>query len=241
MEFGAGDINGALMMGMMALTVSVPASIGARPESAAPYIGGMLGAFVFAAGLLTYAVDVNPEGQPYRQILLASLCLGVALIALPRMILRLTMAGLLIPAGMFLASQYNSLVASDDWTGIPEIIAHRNRAREEALIQQLQYQLPSGGQLGDSQGWLLEMPAAQQIAEPFRGELEAFTRTETFSQWHTPLTGLYANRPKPMAVWYDGGGVFEVVPMDSRTETRPSSAPHRGRGPLLGDKSPYQR
>ena len=114
MNISGGDINAAIMLGMMALSITMPASVGALPKSAAPYIGGVLGAFLVFAGLRTWTIEIEPEGEPYRQILLASLCFGVAMMALPRMVLRITMGALLVAGGVYLSRQYNGLVRSDD-------------------------------------------------------------------------------------------------------------------------------
>lgn len=239
-NMNAGDVNALLMLGFVALSISIPSSLGMKPNGILPWIVGILGGLGLLGFLVDRFVHLSLDGQPYRQIILASLCFTVTLISVGRLVLQVTLALLLVPAAFFMTAQYNALVHGTEFTGNPEVVGVRNAEREEKVLEELKTQLPAGIALGPEEGWLLELPVGKALPEPAQASLNDLRRDEAHPVWHSPITGLYDITHKPMALWYAGDGNLEFVPMDSKLEKRPSSAPYKKPKPLLSDKSVYQ-
>ncbi len=160
-------------------------------------------------------------GDAYTQWLIPCVSAWCILSFTRPTVLRFGAPIVLIVGAFLLGEQYKDLVHKDVYVGYPTY--NEMRSRSIALdklesVKAILREAEGANQQTYAEGYVLSLDLIDLIRKDKRSLLE-HRLAHTYSLWHSPISRLFGCTYVPMAIWYPGGTLGNVV---DEMEYRPS-------------------
>lgn len=208
------DVHAVVLLVLVASTIGFVAVAGGRPTLRRLLVALPLTTLFWLFHAAT-GLHRCRSGAPWREGVIAAVCLFVVLLLVKTPSLRVTGALFVASAFGALAVHFLGMVHDDGWVanrGAPRDVVQTN----QSMLQKVRRKAVRAGKrnanLSSPAGWLCKTPAIAKAIYPHRPVPLVLARIKVSTVWHSSFTGLLQTTPTFRGLWYPGGPLGQAGP-----------------------------